>query len=145
MVTYVVGTDGSSATEALGDFLATHLAEDDHVEALTVLSARGGAQDRVRADALDALEERIAGTASVTATRLDPEKHPARALVDRAEQVDADRIVVGLRHHSGAERLVFGSVAYALLKIARRPVTLVPLLETETADDLERRDLKYMY
>ena len=57
-------------------------------------------------------------------TRLAPGK-PAEAIVDVAREVGADSIVVG-SHGYGAMKALLGSVSHDLLRIADRPVTVIP-------------------
>lgn len=50
----------------------------------------------------------------------------AEAIVDQAEQLDVDLIVLGTHGRSGFRRLVLGSVAEKVLRTAARPVMIVP-------------------
>lgn len=50
---------------------------------------------------------------------------PGEAFLDLADAVDADRIVVGGRHRSPADKAIFGSVAQTLILDASCPVTFV--------------------
>ena len=56
--------------------------------------------------------------------RLAPGR-PAEAIVAVAREVDADTIVVG-SHGYGALTALLGSVSHDLLRIADRPVTVIP-------------------
>jgi nucleotide-binding universal stress UspA family protein len=49
---------------------------------------------------------------------------PAAAILDVAEEVDADHIVLGGRKRSPARSLLFGSVTQAVLLDADRPVSV---------------------
>lgn len=51
---------------------------------------------------------------------------PAHAIVEIADQVDADVIVVGTRGYSSVVGVLLGSVTTRLLHIAKRPVLAVP-------------------
>lgn len=50
---------------------------------------------------------------------------PADVIVDVAEQVDADLIVVGSRGLGSVQRLLLGSVSIEVVQRAHRPVTVV--------------------
>jgi nucleotide-binding universal stress UspA family protein len=50
----------------------------------------------------------------------------ARALLDAADDEDADLIVMGTRGLTGVQRLLLGSVAHAVVQHAHRPVAIVP-------------------
>ncbi len=56
--------------------------------------------------------------------RLEP-GNPAEAIAKVAREVDADTIVVG-SHGYGAVTALLGSVSHDLLRIADRPVTVIP-------------------
>jgi len=50
---------------------------------------------------------------------------PGEALVTMAEELVVDRIIVGGRHRSPTDKIIFGSVAQTLLLEAPCPVTLI--------------------
>lgn len=130
MVTYLVGTDGQDASEAIGEFLDGEVSEDDHLEILNVLSSRADADARREGEeGLEMLEERFQGKTSIETTQLSRGKSPTDEIVDHANEIDADHIVVALRRHSRTERIIFGSVSHSLLQRVTRPITLVPLAE----------------
>lgn len=54
------------------------------------------------------------------------EESPARALMDVADRVHADVIVVGRRGRGGFAELLLGSVSHQLTHHARQPVVVVP-------------------
>ncbi len=54
-----------------------------------------------------------------------PSKDPAKGILDEADRLDADHIVVGTHGRKGLEHLVLGSVAERVAKEAARPVTIV--------------------
>jgi nucleotide-binding universal stress UspA family protein len=58
------------------------------------------------------------------------EGEPAAVIVDTAEEIGADMIVMGTRGRSGIERFWLGSVAEAVVRNARVPVLVVPRLST---------------
>jgi nucleotide-binding universal stress UspA family protein len=66
---------------------------------------------------------------------------PVATLVEHAaEDVDADLIVVGTHGRGGVTAAVMGSVARALCHVSRRPVLVVPPLQTSKrpTDEAER-------
>jgi nucleotide-binding universal stress UspA family protein len=52
--------------------------------------------------------------------------HPAKQIVLRAQEIDADIIVLGSRGLSSLEGLLLGSISKRVLQLAGRPVTVVP-------------------
>lgn len=127
MATYLIGTDGVAASNAIADHLEGEVGGDDHLEIVHVLTS-DDVDDRHEGEtALETLEERLAGTASISTQQLARGRAPAVELVEHAEAVGADRIVTALRRHSRTERIIFGSVSHSLLQRVSRPLTLVPL------------------
>jgi nucleotide-binding universal stress UspA family protein len=51
----------------------------------------------------------------------------ATAIVDRAEELDVDAIVMSTHGRSGLSRWLFGSVTGKVLSVATRPVFVVPV------------------
>ena len=56
-------------------------------------------------------------------------KEPRRAVLDTADQLDADLIVMGTHGRSGFKRVLLGSVAEYVVKASKRPVLTVPRQE----------------
>lgn len=54
-----------------------------------------------------------------------PARDPARGIVDEAERLGVNHVVVGTHGRKGLEHLVLGSVAEKVAKEARVPVTIV--------------------
>lgn len=52
---------------------------------------------------------------------------PARTILQEAERLEADLIVIGKRHHGMMERFLLGSVSEAVVNQTHRPVLVVPL------------------
>jgi len=73
----------------------------------------------------DALEALSGGTAKRFVVR---EGNPARVLPPLAQEVGADLIAIGLRHHQAAAGLLLGSRADALIRSCPVPVLNVPLV-----------------
>ncbi len=60
--------------------------------------------------------------------------HPADEIVQLASEIDADLIVVGTHGRRGFRRLILGSVAERVLRLAHCPVLVVRPKEHEAAD-----------
>lgn len=130
MATYIVGTDGPEASEAIGDYLDGKVDDDDRLVVVNVLSSGADADERREGEAgLDRLEDRLADATELTTHQLSRGRSPTEELLDQAAEVDADEFVVALRRHSRTERIIFGSVSHSLLQEVVRPITLVPLPE----------------
>jgi nucleotide-binding universal stress UspA family protein len=129
MVTYLVGTDGAEASEALRDFLERSIAPGDTVEVVNVIPDDDVETIDAGEAALEAFEGAFDDRVTVRTRQVNRGRDPSTELVEMAREVDADRIVMGLRQHSRTERIIFGSVAQSLLKKVDRPITLVPLPE----------------
>ncbi|WP_254830758.1 universal stress protein [Haloglomus salinum] len=130
MVTYLIGTDGEAASDAICDDLEqTSLGPDDHLVVVNVQMTDDVPHIREGKAALEVFEERFADGPEVEVHQLNRGKAPSRELVDYAETVDADRMLIALRRHSRTERVIFGSVAHSLLQRVTIPITLVPLDE----------------
>lgn len=52
--------------------------------------------------------------------------NPAAAIVDVADRLDADELVVGARRQSPVGKILFGSVAQSVILDTDRPVTVTP-------------------
>ena len=96
---------------------------------------RGAEEDKVhayrraaRAKAMDAMN-RFASRLALPSERIWPtvvHGYPARVILERAAQADAQLIVIG-KHAAGAvERLLIGSVALRVLEMAPCDVLIVP-------------------
>ncbi|MFB6206655.1 MAG: universal stress protein [Haloglomus sp.] len=138
MVTYLVGTDGNAASQVICDhFEAEGVDEDDQLVVLNVLTSDDVDDIDEGEAALALFEERFGDRAHVETSQVSRGNSPAEELTDHADEIGADRIVVALRRHSRTERIIFGSVAHALLQQVRRPVTLVPLEEYQPPESTE--------
>ncbi len=138
MVTYLVGTDGVSASQAISEYLreTEEVGADDRVEAVFATSK----DETVVEEALTELEEQLGGVTNVSTKHIDyreegPGGGPAETLIHQIEEVDADMLVVGLRRHSRTERIIFGSVSHTLIEKVTIPMLLVPLPEYQPADE----------
>lgn len=73
---------------------------------------------------VDAVEERLQA-AGVTVERRREHADPATAIVEVAEELDADRIVMAGRKRTPVGKVLFGSVTQSVLLNAPMPVTVV--------------------
>ncbi len=129
MVTYLVGTDGEPASEAICDHLDPEVGPDDRLEVINVQETNDVEAHQAGEAALALFEERFGDRTEVTVRQVNRGNPPAEELTAAAEEADADHIVAALRRHSRTERVIFGSVSHSLLQRVTRPITLVPLEE----------------
>jgi nucleotide-binding universal stress UspA family protein len=138
--TVVIATDGSESVKR-GVTTAVDLTErfDGTVHALYVADSRTvadspseiqsdieGAIQKVGQEALSYVEDQAGDGDVVTAIR---EGTPAEAIIDYAEEVDADAIAMGTRGRDGEHAFLLGSVAEAVVRHAPMPVLTVRQLE----------------
>jgi nucleotide-binding universal stress UspA family protein len=106
------------ARSAGGMTYAPPVAEVDEVDTASERSAQTLAEDgarRAREVGLDAEPRAAARRGSLADT-----------ILDVAEEIDADAIVLGTRGLSGMKSLFLGSVSHAVLQNSDRPVIVVP-------------------
>ena len=137
MVTYLAGTDGPEASEIVATFLNDVAEPGDRVEVVNVLTNSDVDAATAGEEALTAFEEGFEVDAELRCRQLNRGRSPAEEMVEVADNVDADRLVTGLRQHSRTERIISGSVSQSLIKRIDRPVTLVPLPSYTVADPEE--------
>lgn len=85
-----------------------------------LLAAREGAEAELRGPVCEELRTR-----GVEHEALLREGIPARVLVDAADDVDADLIVVGARRRGPWRKLLLGSTSSRLAQLTSRPVVVV--------------------
>ena len=73
------------------------------------------------AAAVDILE-----ASDVECTLYEESGDPAETILERAEDLDSDVIVLGVGKHSPVGKVLFGSVVQAVILESDRPVTVVP-------------------
>jgi len=112
----LVASSGAAPAPGMVDFV--RLSEDGRREAETYLDALAA---RLRTRGVQSRSMVVLGEA-------------AEAITHAAEESDVDVIAMTTHGRGGIERLVFGSVADAVLRGSTRPVFLVPVRE----DDRER-------
>ena len=129
MVTYLIGTDGESTSQAICDHLENELDEGDHVVGVYVTHSQEMDEEARRG--LDTIEERLGDLVPVDTKRSTPEtgSGPVVTLMDEVDAANADVLVIGLRRHSRTERIMFGSVSHELIEKVTIPLLLVPLPE----------------
>lgn len=75
-------------------------------------------------DALAAIED-AAASADIDVTTVLRHGSPATAIVEYADEVDADLVVVGTKSRPGDYRQLLGSVTERVARLTERPVTIV--------------------
>lgn len=127
----LVGTDGTEASERLLEYLDGRVDSDDTV--LIVNSLKGGDEtsgDEISEgeDALDVLDDGLAGQATVEQHQYIRGNAPIEDMLSAAEEHDADEFVIGIRKRSPVGKMMFGSTAQNLLLETDLPVRCVPLV-----------------
>ena len=137
--TVVVGTDGSAGAERALE-RAARLAASDGARLHVVTAYHDGGPfkerlgDSARVDPIDVVRvaEEVLARAAAHARRhgVEPELHaregdPAEALIEVAEEQDADLIVVGSRGLTGIKRYLLGSVSSKVSEHAPCSVMIV--------------------
>ena len=137
MVTYLAGTDGAEASEIIATFLNDIAESGDRIEVVNVLTNSDVDAAEAGEEALTAFENGFEVDTELRCRQLNRGRSPAEEMVEVADNVEADRLVTGLRQHSRTERIISGSVSQSLIKRIDRPVTLVPLPSYTVADPEE--------
>lgn len=104
----------------------------DEVDAASERSAAALAEEgatRARGVGLDAQPQTTERNGSV-----------ASAILDAADELDAEAIVLGSRGLTGVKSLLLGSVSHAVVQHADRPVLVVPSPAVTEARAQQRRD-----
>lgn len=122
---YLVGTDSVHTTAAICDYLDERATTDDAVTVVAVVDETTARQDA--REALNVAPVRLATVGDVDTDVRDGA--PADCLLEAADEIDADELVVGA--HSGAPDTTrdLGSTAQSVLEDATRPVVVVPIPE----------------
>jgi len=143
----LVPTDGSEGVErAIHHATEVASVNDAAVYGLYVLSTDAYAGlgmesswesvDRLlREDAADAVSRvrDLAAAADVPVETAIVEGSPSREIVNYAEEIDCDLIVMGTHGRGGLDRLLLGSVAESVIRASSIPVTAVPV-ENQSED-----------
>lgn len=89
-----------------------------------VVESHGEALERVHLEALEALqqvaERDLAGV--TTSVEVEFASHPAEAITDKANALDADLIIMATHGRSGISHLLAGSVTEAVIRDSGKPV-----------------------
>ncbi|WP_435147444.1 universal stress protein [Halobaculum sp. P14] len=105
---------------------STVTAVEDHLEALAE-RAVDTAREKAEAAGVDADGDVVVG-------------RPHERILERAEETEADVIVIGTHGRGGIERFVLGSVAEKVVRLAERPVLVVPSVAAEADADATDAD-----
>jgi len=141
----LVATDGSEGSDRAVDF-AADLAKTYGAE-LLIINIRGGYGLSVEllrqfsntdsawfeemlkttsAEVLESARDRAHSAGAPTVVLESRGGHVARAIIDFAEEKDADAIVVGKRGAGGVTDILLGSVPQKLVNLASRVIMVVP-------------------
>lgn len=133
----LVGYDGSDQVARALDFAITIAAQSGGAEIhiAFVVQKPGGAPDPVPEEVMDSLkaaarEELLDAGRRVTKSLATPVIHletgnPAERLLELADRVKPDLVILGTLQHSASERLL-GTVSSFFLKSRRYPLLIVP-------------------
>jgi nucleotide-binding universal stress UspA family protein len=127
----LVGTDGTEASERLLEYLDGRVDSDDTV--VIVNSLKGGDEtsgDEISEgeDALDVLDDGLAGQTTVEQHQYIRGNAPIEDILAAAEEHEVDEFVIGIRKRSPVGKMMFGSTAQNLLLETDLPVRCVPLV-----------------
>ncbi|MFC4248960.1 universal stress protein [Natribaculum luteum] len=131
--TILVATDGSDvATTAAEQGLAMAADLDATIHVLSVADVRdddawSSVRERWRADCREYVDDVSADAAErdVPVETEIREGKPTLEILDYADDVDADLLVMGTHGRTGLQRLLLGSVAISVIRDASRPVLTV--------------------
>ena len=133
MATYVMGTNSVHTSAELCDYLSRRIETGDVVH--VVNSHKGGDNtdsDDVRDgdDALNVVTSRIGDFVTVETHQFIRGNEAADDILQCADEVDADEIVIGVRKRNPTSKIVFGSTAQDVLLSSNVPMAVVPLEKT---------------
>ncbi|MEV0702785.1 universal stress protein [Saccharopolyspora sp. NPDC050389] len=133
--TIVVGVDGSPASKVALRWAVWHAGlVDGRITALMAWDAPliynwevPGLEDfaATTAKILSGVVKEVAGDSEVEISKEVSQGHPARALLEAAEEANADLLVVGNRGHGGFAEALLGSVSQHCVHHACCPVVVV--------------------
>lgn len=134
MTTYVLATNHVDTSAALCDYLHSRVDEGDAVHGVNSLP--GGddtSSEEVRngEDALNVVSSRLGGFTEVETHQFVRGNDAATDVLDYADEIDADEIVIGIRKRNPTAKIVFGSTAQRILLNSNRPMAVVPLERVE--------------
>jgi len=133
----LVGYDGTEQAARALDFAIETIAKDDEAEIhlAYVVQKPGGVPDPVPDEVLDVLlktgeetllnaERRVRKNLSRPVTHLET-GNPSQKLLELADRLKPDLVVLGAVQHSASERLL-GTVSSTFLRSRRHPLLIVP-------------------
>lgn len=129
MITFVVPTNSVEASARLCDYLDGRVTEGDTVYAIN--SQLGGdetSSEMIRdgEEALNVIQSRLGAVTTVETHQFVRGNDPHTDVLEYADEIDADEIVIATRQRSRAEEVLFGSVARKIFRKTDRPVVSVP-------------------
>jgi nucleotide-binding universal stress UspA family protein len=139
----VVGTDGSRHAEcAVAEAAELAAATGAELVAVCAVGLLAGAlapggHEAIRAELEHAWTEPVRRCAIPVRTEVR-DGNPVQVLLDVADEVDANVIVVGSRGFGGFPNLLLGSTSTQLAQHSRRPVLIVPAPETDADVEASR-------
>ena len=132
----VLGSDRSDAAHAAGAYSAAHLTADGHLSSVFVVSPWLSSLSEVAPIVPENLSEHWDSNIELLGLGGAPEAaevthrlaygKPVSVLLDEADTVDANAIVIGKHGHHGGYGHGFGAVSRRLLHLSHRPVLLIP-------------------
>lgn len=109
------------ALYVVDESIYTAYAGDEYVREQESLET---ALEQAGTDALTAIVER-AESRGIDVQTVQRHGKPSAEIVDMADEIDADLIVLGSKTRDGAYRQLLGSVSERVLRLTGRPVTVV--------------------
>jgi nucleotide-binding universal stress UspA family protein len=82
-------------------------------------------------EALTVVSSRLGGFATVETHQFVRGNDPYEDVLEQAEDIDADEIVIGIRKRNPTAKVVFGSTTQRILLHSNRPIAVVPLVEVD--------------
>lgn len=134
MTTYVLATNHVDTSAKLCDYLLDRVSGSDEVHAVNSLPG-GSATDtddvRDGEEALNVVSSRLGTITTVESHQFVRGNEPHEDILEHAEEIDADEIVIGIRRRNPTAKVVFGSTAQQIMLHSNRPMAVVPLVDVE--------------
>lgn len=132
MTIFVVATDHVDTSARLCDYLIDRVDAEDQLHAVNSLPGDDETDSRDVRDgkeAINVVRSRLGGIATVETRQFVRGNEPHEDVLQLAEEVDADELVIGIRQRNPTAKVVFGSTAQRILRRSPRPVVSVPQSE----------------
>ncbi|WP_435335669.1 universal stress protein [Haloarchaeobius sp. TZWWS8] len=129
MTTLLAGTDDAATSHKLCDYLEERVDQVDRLYVVNSLTGDGD-EEKVAAgeEALAVFEDRFDDRTTVEMHQFTRGNDATADLLSFASEQDVDELVVGIdQKRTQVKKLIFGSVAQAILLQTDRPVVGVPL------------------